>query len=234
MQRTTLERLAAARLALLIQIAAVAFLAIVEKPRSPISEPGNELAYIQAIQMPAMTAHSLVRGSTRPTHDRKFEAKSIAPDISQQAGETVVPSSLPLESPAFDWEGSMRNTVRQFVDDQAVLEEQGPTLNSTPQVLVLPNTSKQPHRAGDTEHREGGVVITWLTELCYHAADPLVATKVVCKVRSLSERRSEELAEALETAVKPKYLTRPLPRPPPPPSSIGSALRAQPDVTIDQ
>jgi hypothetical protein len=50
----------------------------------------------------------------------------------------------------------------------------------------------------------------------------------------MSERRSEELAEALETAVKPKYLTRPLPRPPPPPGSIGSALPAQPDVTIDQ
>ena len=56
-------------------------------------------------------------------------------------------------------------------------------------------------------------MITWLNELCFHASDPLVATKVVCKVRSMSERRSEELAEALEKAVKPKYLSRPLPRP---------------------
>jgi hypothetical protein len=99
---------------------------------------------------------------------------------------------------------------------------------------VLPDTSKQPHRAGDTEHREGGVVITWLNERCYHAADPLVATRIVCKVRSMSERRSEELAEALERTVKPKYLSRPLPRPTPPPSPIGPVQGAQPDFTIDQ
>jgi hypothetical protein len=234
MQRRTFERLAAAVVALLIQIAAVAFLTIVEKRETPISEPGHELAYIQAIQLPALTAHSSTRGSTPSAHVPNSEAKGSTQNISRQADDTVAPSLLPLDAPAVDWERSMRDFVRQFVDDQAVLEKHGPTLNSKPQALVLPDTSKQPHRAGDTEHREGGVVITWLNELCYHAADPLVATKVVCKVRSMSERRSEELAEALEKAVKPKYLSRPLPRPKSPASPDGLTQRAQPDLTIDQ
>ena len=44
----------------------------------------------------------------------------------------------------------MRNT---FKDE--VREKPAPSLDSKPAALVLPDKSKQPHKAGDTEHFEG-------------------------------------------------------------------------------
>lgn len=225
MRRKDFGRTAAGISGLLIQTVAIAFLTIFEKPITPASEPASELVYIQAIHIPAMTARPSPHRSPKPNQEARSETNGITPETPQHADDAVAPPSLPVDAPAIDWERSMRDSVRRFVDDQAALDKHGHTLNSKPQGLVLPDTSKRPHKAGDTEHFEGGRVITWLNETCYYALDPLGQSGLICKVRSMSERRSEEVAEALEKAVKPKYLSRPLPRPTPPPEPMDADER---------
>lgn len=239
MQRACIKRMAAAMSALLVQVAAVAIFDFAGKPDVPKVEPANRLAYIQAIQMPALkpresTELPSVRRSTVPAlMSHTPEPARVAPDVPRDADDAVAALTLPT-APAVDWESATRDAARRFADDQAGQEGHERSLNSRPRVLTLPDTSKRPPRAGDTEHLEGGVVLTWLNERCYYKPDPWVPTRPVCKVRSMGERRSEELAQALGKAVEPQYLSRPLPMPDTPPTLIGSALQTQPASTNDQ
>ncbi len=104
-------------------------------------------------------------------------------------------------------------------------EKPAASLDSKPVALVLPDKSKQPHKAGDTEHFEGGEVITWLNERCYVSNRPGPVgfggeSKKMCKVRSMAARRSEAMAAELEKDVKPEYLSRPLLPPVPPEPAV--------------
>ncbi|MEO8307050.1 MAG: hypothetical protein ABI616_03295 [Pseudomonadota bacterium] len=100
--------------------------------------------------------------------------------------------------------------------------------------MVLPDISNLKHKAGDTEHFEGGKVITWINERCYLTNQPgaigFGGTSVkVCKKRSMAERESAALAAELEKAVKPDYLSRPLPSPPPPPAGLAPDIETSGD-----
>jgi hypothetical protein len=86
---------------------------------------------------------------------------------------------------------------------------------------VQPDSSSRPHKPGDSERLDGGVVISWINETCYFRSDPLENMMgdphklklPICKVRSLWEREGERRAAELEKAAKPDYLSRPLPLP---------------------
>jgi hypothetical protein len=92
--------------------------------------------------------------------------------------------------------------------------------------------SNMPHKAGDTEHFDGGEVITWVNERCYYTNRPGPigfggTSQKVCKTRSMAERRSEAFAAELEKAAKPNYLSRPLPQPPLPPAPAAEVQAAR-------
>ena len=92
---------------------------------------------------------------------------------------------------------------------------------------MLPDKSNLPHKAGDTEHFEGGEVITWVNERCYYSNRPGPmtfggASQKVCKTRSMSARRSEARAAELQKAITPEYLRTPLPAPSAPDVEIAS------------
>jgi hypothetical protein len=141
-------------------------------------------------------------------------------------------TQLPIEPPApvpdtaitvppIDWDAEGAGSVRNASRD-AAREKPQPSLDSKPRVLVLPDKSKLPPKAGDTEHFEGGEVITWINEICHYTNRPGPMnfggeSQKVCKVRSMNERRSEALAAELEKAVKPDYLSKPLLLPMPQP-----------------
>ena len=137
----------------------------------------------------------------------------------------VVEASAPVPGtaitvPPIDWYAESARAARNAFSDE-VREKPAPSLDSKPVALVLPDKSKQPHKAGDTEHFEGGEVITWLNERCYVSNRPGPVgfggeSKKVCKVRSMAARRIVALAAELEKDVKPEYLSRPLPLPLPP------------------
>jgi hypothetical protein len=109
-------------------------------------------------------------------------------------------------APSIDWNAAAAKASRDFVGQQE-LESRGSPLNSKPAVLAMPSAKK--HKAGDTEHFDGGEVITWENDLCYDKLDPMrtsIDFRRICKTRTKSERNSDERAEALEKAVKPRYL----------------------------
>ncbi len=119
----------------------------------------------------------------------------------------VVEEPTPIAAPTIDWNTAAAKASRDFVGQQE-LESRGSVLDSKPGVLVLPPTAKK-HKAGDTEHYEGGEVITWINDSCYVKLDPERTGpdfRRICKTGSQYERNSEARAEALEKAVKPRYL----------------------------
>ena len=126
--------------------------------------------------------------------------------------------STAITVPPIDWYAEGARSAREVFKDQ-LRETPEPSLDSKPQALVLPDRSNLPHKAGDTEHFEGGEVITWVNERCYYSNRPSAisfggASQKVCKTRSMSQRRSEARAAEMEKAIKPDYLDRPLPQPP--------------------
>jgi hypothetical protein len=133
--------------------------------------------------------------------------------------ESPVPElSTAITVPPIDWYAEGARSAREVFKDQ-LRETPEPSLDSKPQALVLPDRSNLPHKAGDTEHFEGGEVITWVNERCYYSNRPSAisfggASQKVCKTRSMSQRRSEARAAEMEKAIKPDYLDRPLPQPP--------------------
>jgi hypothetical protein len=141
----------------------------------------------------------------------------------------VTPSTTPAPTTAItaapiDWYAEGTRSARNAFKDE-VHEKPAPSLDSRPVALVLPDKSKQPHKKGDTEHFEGGEVITWLNERCYVSNRPGPigfggASQKICKVRSMAARRSEAMAAELEKDAKPEYLSRPLPLPPLPPEPV--------------
>jgi hypothetical protein len=131
----------------------------------------------------------------------------IAPPAPALVSDTAI-SVSPI-----DWDAEGARSARNLRDEGR--EKPGPALDSKPRVLVLPDQSNLLPQAGDTEHFEGGEVITWVNEVCYYTNQPGPMnfggeSRKVCKVRSMHERRSEALAAELEKAVTPDYLTRPL------------------------
>lgn len=158
-----------------------------------------------------------------------------APFTVRAPSPLVTPSTTPapitaITVPPIDWYAEGARSARNAFRDE-VREKPAPSLDSKPVALVLPDKSKQPHKAGDTEHFEGGEVITWINERCYFSNRPAPVgfggeSKKVCKVRSMAARRSEAMAAELEKDAKPEYLSRPLPLPPLPPDP------AAPDVEL--
>jgi hypothetical protein len=136
----------------------------------------------------------------------------------ESAQDTAIPA------PAIDWDAAAARAVEKTRRD-AELQAARPSLDSQPQVLMLPENSKR--LTGRIEHMEGGVIVTWLNEDCSVKVDPQAPPSWSldpvgkffgnhpprCLVRSAAERRSEELADALEAGVKPRHLggKRPLP-----------------------
>jgi hypothetical protein len=149
------------------------------------------------------------RNPRTPSASRTPVPIAIAPAPAQSTAITV---------PLIDWYAEGQRSARNAFKDK-VQEKPGPSLDSKPQALVLPDTSNQPHKFGDDEHREGGENLFWINETCYYSNKPTESMFGVtpwlklptCKARSMSERRSEASAADLENAAKPDYLDRPLP-----------------------
>jgi hypothetical protein len=142
--------------------------------------------------------------------------RAPVPSLSPESSPASAPSSA-ISMPLIDWyaEG-MFAAHQQFKDEMR--EKPAPSLDSKPGILVLPDKSKLPHKAGDTEHFEGGVVITWVDFRCYFTNQPgaigFGGTSVrVCKKRGMPERDSEARAAQLQRDVSPEYISRPLPQP---------------------
>ena len=131
------------------------------------------------------------------------------PGPTQSTAITVAP---------IDWYAEGQRSARNAYKDD-VREKPEPSLHSKPQALVLPDRSNQPHKLGDSEHREGGEIITWINETCFYSYKPAESMYVgpprlklpICKTRSMAARRSEAMAAELEKDAKPDYLSRPLP-----------------------
>jgi hypothetical protein len=146
----------------------------------------------------------------------RLEPKSRAPGIERRPAAAIDspalrPSTAITVPP--DWYAEGVRSAHAFTDDPRGKPN---PLDSKPQVLVLPDTSNLAHKAGDTEHFEGGEVITWINERCYYTQLPSAVyfggtSQRVCKKRSMNERHSESLAAELEQAVTPVYLRKSLP-----------------------
>jgi hypothetical protein len=155
------------------------------------------------------------RLSPKPPPSRNLRTRSTA-----RMPVPIVVAPAPAKStaitvPLIDWYAEGQRSARNAFKDE-VHDKPEPSLDSKPQALVLPDKSNLPHKSGDTEHFEGGEVITWVNERCYYRnrAPPEsfgAMPQRICKVRSMSERRSEAMAAELEKAAKPDYLNRPLP-----------------------
>jgi len=155
----------------------------------------------------------------KPTPQRNSRAPIARTPLPIETPAPTPPSSA-ITIPPIDWYAEGARSARNTFRDE-VREKPAPSLDSKPVTLVLPDKSKQPHKAGDTEHFEGGEVITWVNERCYFSNRPGPTgfggeSKKVCKVRSMAARRSEAMAAELEKDAKPEYLSRPLPVPLPP------------------
>jgi hypothetical protein len=126
--------------------------------------------------------------------------------------------STAITVPLIDWYAEGQRSARNAFKGK-VQEKPGPSLDSKPRVLVLPDTSSQPHKVGDDEHREGGENLFWINESCYYSNKPTESMFGVtpwlklptCKTSGMAERRSEASAADLEKTAKPDYLERPLP-----------------------
>jgi hypothetical protein len=160
------------------------------------------------IWLTAPMPRSLPKPSPRQEERERSRVRTPLPI----APPALVPDTA-ISVPPIDWDAEGARSVGNLRDE--VREKPGPSLDSKPQVLVLPDKSNLPPKAGDTKHFEGGEVITWINEVCHYTNRPGPmnfggASEKVCKVRSMNERRSEALAAELEKAVTPDYLTRPL------------------------
>jgi hypothetical protein len=156
-----------------------------------------------------LTAPMPLRPLPKPSPQQKARAPSGAriPLPAASPAPALVPDTT-ISVPPIDWDAEGARSAGNL----EVGEKPGPALDSKPQALVLPDKSNLPHKAGDTEHFEGGQLITWINEVCYYTSRPGPMnfggeSRKVCKVRSMNDRRSEALAAELESAVKPKYLS---------------------------
>ncbi|MEJ0100420.1 MAG: hypothetical protein WDO12_12075 [Pseudomonadota bacterium] len=150
------------------------------------------------------------RQASRPS--AKKEPLASAPEI-PQITMPLQPEPSPVAeeptqgaAPSIDWNAAAAKASRDFVGQQET-QSRGSVLESKPSVLAMPSAKK--HKAGDSEHFEGGEVITWANDLCYDKLDAMrtsIDFRRICKTRSKSERNSDQRAEALEKAVKPRYL----------------------------
>jgi hypothetical protein len=178
-----------------------------------------------------ITAPLPPRPSSRPPAQRKLRAlSSLRPPMPIAQPPAPAPDTT-ITVPPIDWYAEGARSARNAFKDE-MREKPAPSLDSKPQVLVLPDKSNMPHKAGDTEHFEGGEVITWVNERCYYTNRPAAilfggASQRVCKVRSMAERRSEAMARELEKAVKPDSLGRPLPLPTRPEEAANEAELAR-------
>jgi hypothetical protein len=156
----------------------------------------------------------------RPRKEQKSRATS-----SMRMPVPIVESRAPGRStaitvPPVDWYAEGALSVSGLFRDEA-RQRPDPSLDSKPQALVLPDSSNRPHKPGDSEQFEGGVVITWINETCYYRSEPLENMMgdphklklPTCKARSMWEREVEKRAAELEKTAKPDYLSRPLPLP---------------------
>jgi hypothetical protein len=158
------------------------------------------------------------RLSPKPPPGRNLRTPSTARRPVPIAVAPAPAPSTAITVPLIDWYAEGQRSARNAFKDE-VREKPGPSLDSKPQALVLPDASSQPHKFGDDEHREGGENLFWINETCYYSNKPTESMFGVtpwlklptCKARSMSERRSEASAADLEKAARPDYLDRPLP-----------------------
>ena len=178
------------------------------------------LSRAQVAPVPAVTAMIWLTTPMplRPLPKPSPKLKERAPS----SARTPLPAASPapalvrdtaISVPPIDWDAEGARSVGNLKEE--VKEKRGTALDSKPQVLVLPDRSNLPPKAGDTQRFEGGQVITWINEVCHYTSRPGPMnfggeSRKVCKVRSMNKRRSEALAAELERGIKPKYLSEAL------------------------
>ena len=162
-----------------------------------------------------------------PTAARRPEARAQQPVVVETpaAPESSTAITLTPERrvPPVDWYAEAAIVTRGRVIDEAPAKPQ-PSPGPGGEALVLQDDAGVPHKNGQVERREGGELITWISDLCYYSnrstesliGGPPTLKLPTCKVRSKRAREAEARAEALEKGAKPDYLAPPPPPPPPP------------------
>lgn len=162
-------------------------------------------------------------------------ARSEAPDTTEFLPPPVAvqpvgqfPQDTSIDVPQVDWHDAASKAVKEQIRREEELAMRSRPLKSAPEVLVLPRD--RGYGKGHVEHLEGGVTMTFDGD-CVTTNDPQQmqpwALDRVGKFfgQSASQRgfsasggcradqTSRKRAQALEKAVKPRYLggTRPLP-----------------------
>lgn len=148
-----------------------------------------------------------------PRSPEPTAVEPLPPDLAAPRVSTAI--TLPPEQavPRVDWYAEGTRVARSVVIDTPAARPQ-PSPDAEARVLVLPDDAGEPHRNGDVERREGGELITWISERCYYSnrstesltGGPPTLKLPTCKVRGRSARDSEASADALEEAAKPEYL----------------------------
>lgn len=106
------------------------------------------------------------------------------------------------------WNAAAAEVARDYVRREEQRRRESPAAEGEA-IVQTPYRAGVPRKQGENERLEGGVVRTWVSDLCYYERDPLIAqgaARRVCKIRTAEERLSTHLAEELEETVKPKYL----------------------------
>jgi hypothetical protein len=211
MRRNARQRVAACVLTLLAQ---AGVFALFMQPRLPSQVHEDEpvrLTILQLVQpppaRPSLPARKPFSPATVAVVATQVERVEVMDD-SDTPSDVAPP---PDAAPGIDWHGLMKGAARSAAERDVQRDLHGEPGNSKPQVLVIP---ERPHQAGDTERYDDGAVLTWVNERCYWLRDPhQPGPSKICKTATLAERRAEANRIEREKAMKPGYLSRPLPLP---------------------
>jgi hypothetical protein len=212
MRRNARQRVTACLLALLAQSGVIALFVHSRAPPGAHVDDPERLIFLQLVQPPLVRSPS---PSSRPAGRSVIPAAVPVTQVDRVAIDNPEPqpeSALPLDpAPGVDWYGLMKDAARSAAEREAERELHGQPGDSKPQVLVIP---ERPHQAGDTEQFDDGSVLTWVNERCYWVRNPHESgPRKICKTPTLAERRAEAKRIEREKAMKPGYLSRPLPLP---------------------
>jgi hypothetical protein len=134
--------------------------------------------------------------SRAPARDRLPAPIVVSPSPEQSTAITL---------PRIDWYAESARAARKAFPDNAQVKPD--TSQDSKPKDQGPGLSSAPHKAGDSERRDGGETITWINETCYISNRPVAPPTMagefqmlrpVCKVRSMKERKSEKDAAGLE------------------------------------
>jgi hypothetical protein len=221
MQRGIVHRTAAILLAMLAQAPLITPYILSRQQAAAQGSDVHAMVFVQ----PVDTIES-VRPERRKRQTGSSAAPLVAPVVPATEHEPRVTETIPLPAPEStrtelqtDWRNTMQDVAQDMVRRETDLEEHGSPLDSKPRILKLPGPSTTVP-AIEAERLDNGDLITRhritndITVTCEHR-QILLAQRFESLARSAPAlcRISRSGMSADPGAVKPGYLSRPLPMP---------------------